>query len=150
MGEVNVCTEIIIDRPVDQVADWVADPDHAPDWYQNIKTVQWVTEHRVAVGARMAFVAEFLGRELRYTYEIAAWEPGKRLVMRTREGPFPMETTYTWEAVGEGQTRMTLRNRGEPSGFTGMVAPLMARQMRKANEKDLAVLKHMLEGGTVS
>lgn len=150
MAEVDVCTQIVIDRPVDQVAAWVADPDHAPDWYENIRSVQWVTEHRVAVGARMTFVADFLGRELRYTYAIVAYEPGKRLVMRTSEGPFPMETTYTWQAAEPGQTRMTLRNRGEPSGFMGMVAPLMARQMRKANEKDLALLKRMLEQGTVS
>ena len=65
--------------------------------------------------------------------------------MRTSEGPFPMETTYTWETVGEAATRMTLRNRGEPSGFSKLVAPFMAAAMRRANRKDLAQLKSLLE-----
>lgn len=71
--------------------------------------------------------------------------PGERLVMRTADGPFPMETTYTWEPVGGGATRMTLRNRGNPSGFAGLTAPVMARAMRRATSKDLARLKGILE-----
>ncbi|MFL5955137.1 MAG: ATPase, partial [Gaiellaceae bacterium] len=62
------------------------------------------------------------------------------------EGPFPMETTYEWEDAGAGATRMTLRNRGEPSGFASVAAPLMARAMRRANEADLRRLKELLEG----
>ena len=68
--------------------------------------------------------------------------------MRTAEGPFPMETTYTWEAAAEGATRMTLRNRGEPSGFAKVSAPLMAAAMKRATSKDLAALKRRLESST--
>jgi len=71
--------------------------------------------------------------------------PGERLVMRTADGPFPMETTYSWtDAAGAG-TRMTLRNRGEPSGFSKVAAPVMAGAMRRANEKDVRRLKELLE-----
>ncbi len=93
----------------------------------------------------MDFVARFLGRRLAYTYEIVDLVPGERLVMRTSEGPFPMETTYTWERVGDSSTRMTLRNRGEPSGFSKISSPLMAAAMRRANRKDLSSLKTILE-----
>jgi hypothetical protein len=93
----------------------------------------------------MDFVARFLGRRLSYTYEIVDLVPGQRLVMRTAEGPFPMETTYTWEPVDGSRTRMTLRNCGEPAGFGRMAAPVMAAAMRRANEKDLAALKRLLE-----
>ena len=129
---VDVLTEIVINQPRDRVAAYVADPTNAPDWYVNIESVEWKTAPPLRVGSRMAFVARFLGRRLAYTYEIVDLVPGERLVMRTAEGPFPMETTYTWEEVGGGSTRMTLRNRGEPSGFSRVSAPLMAAAMRRA------------------
>ena len=58
-----------------------------------------------------------------------------------------METTYTWEATSDGGTRMTLRNRGEPAGFSKLVAPFMAPAMRRANRKDLAALARLLGVG---
>ena len=142
---VDVLTDIVIERPREEVAAYAADPSNAPTWYENIESVEWKTPPPLAVGAKMAFVAHFLGRRLAYTYEITALEPGARLVMRTAEGPFPMETSYVFEPAGEGRTKMTLRNRGEPRGFGRVVGPLMAAAMRRANRKDLARLKQLLE-----
>jgi uncharacterized membrane protein len=147
--KVDVVTETIIHKPCAQVAAFAGDPSNAPQWYVNIKSVQWKTAPPVQVGSRMAFVAHFLGRRIEYTYEVVELVPHARLVMRTAEGPFPMETTYTWESHADdgGATRMTLRNRGEPSGFAKLMAPLMASAMRRATEKDLAKLKALLERG---
>ena len=142
---VDVLTEIEIDRPPEVVSAYAGDPTNAPQWYVNIKSVDWLTPPPVAPGSRMSFVANFLGRRLAYTYEVVALDPGRRLVMRTAEGPFPMETTYTWEPVANGHTRMTLRNRGEPSGFARVGASLMSAAMTRANRKDLANLKRRLE-----
>ena len=142
---VDVATEIVIDRPRAEVAAYAGDPSNAPSWYVNIKSVEWETPPPLAVGSRMAFVAQFLGRRLAYTYEVAELVVGERLVMRTAQGPFPMETTYTWETVSEAATRMKLRNCGEPSGFSKLAAPFMASAMRKANRKDLERLKAVLE-----
>jgi uncharacterized protein YndB with AHSA1/START domain len=143
---VDVLTEAVISRPRENVADYASNPDNAPKWYVNITAVEWKSNPPLRVGSRVAFVAHFLGRRLEYTYEIAEYVPGSRLVMRTAEGPFPMETTYTWETTPSGDTRMTLRNRGTPTGFAKLAAPMMAAAMRRANDKDLARLKSVLEG----
>ena len=142
---VDVQTEITIDRPRTDVAAFAADPDNATAWYMNIKAVDWETEPPLAVGSRLSFVATFLGRRLAYSYELRELVPGERLIMSTAEGPFPMETTYTWEDTPEGGTTMRLRNRGEPSGFSRIAAPMMAGAMRRANTKDLQRLKGILE-----
>lgn len=142
---VDVLTETVIARPRNEVAGFAANPDNAPAWYENIKSVEWKTSPSLVVGSRIAFVAQFLGRRLAYTYEIVEFLPGTHLVMRTAEGPFPMETTYSWESTPDGGTRMTLRNRGNPAGFSRLVAPFMAWAMRRANRKDLACLKELLE-----
>ena len=142
---VDVVTEIEIARPREQVAAYACDPDNATAWYVNIKSVVWQTPRPLTVGSRLDFVAQFLRRRLAYTYEVAELVAAKRFVMRTADGPFPMETTYTFDDAGEGATRMTLRNRGEPAGFAKVTAPVMAAAMRRANRKDLERLKTTLE-----
>lgn len=127
------------------VANYAGDPTNAPAWYENIKSVRWMTAPPVSLGSKIAFVAHFLGRELSYTYEVHAFDPSVRLVMRTEEGPFPMETTYLWEDTAGGGTRMTLRNRGNPTGFASVASPLLGAAMRRANRKDLACLRRILE-----
>ena len=143
---VDVETEIVIGRPRAAVAAYASNPENATAWYANIESVRRLTPG-VAAGTRVAFVAKFLGRRLEYTYEVREHLPGERFVMSTAEGPFPMETTYAWEDAGDGATRMTLRNRGEPAGFAKVAAPAMARAMRRANQADLRRLKQILEAG---
>jgi hypothetical protein len=144
---VDVTTEIDIAKPRLEVATYASDPDHATDWYENITAVGWRTPRPLAVGSRLAFVASFLGRKIEYTYEVREHVPGERFVMSTAEGPFPMETTYTWRDLGGGVTRMALRNRGEPRGLSKFAGPVLARAVRRANRKDLQRLKVVLEKG---
>ncbi|PYI51357.1 SRPBCC family protein [Paenibacillus flagellatus] len=146
---VDVWTEIKIRRPCEEVSAYAANPDNAPEWYVNIRSAEWLTPKPLAVGSRIAFQARFLGKTLAYVYRIAAYEPGRLLVMETADGPFPMETTYTWEAMDGHTTRMTLRNRGKPSGFSAFLTPMMAFMMRRANEKDLKRIKALLEARPV-
>ncbi len=142
---VDVLTEILIDKPIEKVANYAINPDNAPDWYVNIKSAIWKTPKPLKIGSKIAFKAKFLGKELAYTYEIVELLNNKKLVMRTAEGPFPMETTYIWTAINNNQTKMTLRNAGQPSGFSKLFTPIMAIMMRKANNKDLRNIKRIIE-----
>jgi Polyketide cyclase / dehydrase and lipid transport len=146
--EVQTWIEIHCPRPV--VAEFVSNADNATRWYVNIKSINWETPPPVVVGSRIAFVAHFLGRRIAYTYEVREIVPDERFVMSTAQGPFPMETTYSWQDTESGGTLMTLRNSGEPSGFGKMAALMMAAQMRKANQKDLERLKAVLEDRELS
>jgi len=142
---VDVRSHIEIERPRVEVAAFAGDPANATAWYENIESVEWRTEPPLAVGSQVAFVARFLGRRLTYTYRVTELVPGERLVMSTKDGPFRMETAYAWTDTVDGYTRMTLRNRGEPSGFSRVAAPVMARAIGRANGKDLLRLKLLLE-----
>jgi uncharacterized membrane protein len=144
---VDVQTQIDIERPRAEVAAYASDPDNATAWYVNIKSIEWRTAKPLAVGSQVDFVAHFLGRRIAYTYEVIEFVPGERFVQATSEGPFPMETTYTWEDGPSGGTTMRLRNRGNPAGFSALAAPLMTTAMRRANNKDLKQLKAILEAG---
>ena len=143
---VDVESEILIERPPGIVSAYVSDPANAPSWHDHIKSAGWVGTAVPHVGSRIAIVAEFLGRKVAFTYEIVEFAPGEKLVMRGVEGPFPMETIYTFQETRDGHTRMGMRNHGEPSGMSKLMAPMIASAMRSATEKDLAKLKAILEG----
>lgn len=142
---VDVETSIEIGAPREVVAGYAMDPDNAPSWYANIKSIAWRTEPPLGVGSRLDFVAHFLGQRLAYTYEVTEYVPGEWLVMRTAQGPFPMQTSYRFDALSDRSTRMTLHNSGEPAGFAKLTAPIMASAMRAANRKDLTNLKRLVE-----
>jgi uncharacterized membrane protein len=142
---VDVLTTIEIQRPRAEVFAFAADPSNATAWYKNIEAVEWETPPPAVLGSRVRFRARFLGRTLEYTYEIREIDPGRRFVMATAQGPFPMETTYAWDDAAGNTTKMSLRNRGEPTGFATVAARAMAIAMRRANETDLKRLKALLE-----
>ena len=143
--EVDVNTEIEIKAPVERVAAYAFNPDNAPKWYVNINSVKWKTKKPLTIGSQVTFRAKFLGKHLEYTYEFKDLVPNKKLVMKTTEGPFPMQTTYELEIIDNQRTLMKLRNNGMPTGFSKLIAPLMARMMKRANEKDLEMIKSILE-----
>jgi uncharacterized protein YndB with AHSA1/START domain len=135
--DVDVRTDIEIDRPRSDVADYVSNPDNATAWYENITKVEWKSPKPLEVGSKFAFEAQFMGQKLEYTYEITEYVPGESLVMRAASGPFQMETGYKFSDTRSGGTRMELRNLAHD--------PEMARAIERENRKDLARLKSILE-----
>jgi uncharacterized protein YndB with AHSA1/START domain len=142
---VDVLNTVVIDRPVGDVSQYAADPDNAPQWYETSRLSSGTQRVRCKSGLEPISSRAFRGRRLACTYEVVELVPGRRLTMRTPGPRFPMETTYTWDDE-HGATRMALRNRGTPSGFSAWLAPLMSLMVGRANRKDLALLKRRLEG----
>lgn len=150
MDEVDVITRVVIDRPVGDVSSFASDPDNATRWYVNIRSVKWLTPRPIQVGTKVVFVAKFLGKELEYVYEVTNFLPERELTMKTSQGPFPMQTTYSWESTDTNATLMILRNTGSPRGFSRVVSPFMSYAMKRANTKDLQRLKALMERKTAS
>lgn len=150
MTPVDVSTQIVIDRPAAEVAAYAMDPEHAPRWYGGIRAVEWKGEPGVRPGARVVFIAQFLGRRLAYEFEIGEAVPGERLVLRSVDGPFPLETRYTFESLDGGRTRVTQRHSARPAGFAQLASRVLMYAMHRPNAKDLELLKALLEGGNAS
>jgi hypothetical protein len=146
--ELDVATEIEIAVARERVAAFAADPGNATRWRETFKQAQAEHAGPPAVGSRIVFVSKVLASEVTYTYEVVEHEPGERLVMRTEDGPFAVQTTYAWADADGGGTRMTLRSSGEPARSTKLATRLMAKAMGRADAKDLARLKALLEGGS--
>lgn len=144
----DVTAATTFDAPRTLVAAVAGDPDQAMRWYANIRSVQWEGDPVLQEGARVDFVARFLGRRLAYTYEIVDLVPDERLVMRTDDGPFPMETTYTWwdeeEVEGRPRTGMSLRNAGRPKAMTTLASGAVTLGMKRAMRRDLERLRLVL------
>ena len=147
---VDVEVHTTIGRPRPQVAAYCCEPANITAWNANIRAVQWDSASPVEVGSRLHFTSGFLGRTLEYTYEVVELVPDERFVMRSDRSPFRMETTYLWSDDENGGTWMTVRNRGEPTAFAGLAAPLLATAVRRATAKDLARLKSILEAANLS
>lgn len=142
---VDVQMEIIIERELPEVAAYAADPRRAPEWYSLVDEIEWDDDARLEVGTQVAFVSHASRRKQSFLFEVREYVPEERLVMRTTGGSYPMEATYTWEAHAGRSTKMTLRNRGEPSGLLALLAPLLAPAMRRSIRIDLERLKRRLE-----
>ena len=143
---VDVITTILIKSPLKRVSDFACNPDNAPKWYVNIKSAEWKSPQPLSVGSHIAFSAQFMGKMLTYTYEVVELSLNK-FVMKTAQGPFPIETSYQFEPIDENTTRMTLRNTGNPAGFSKLFLPFMSMMIRRANQKDLKKIKSILEHG---
>lgn len=91
----------------------------APEWYVSIKAVEWKTRPPVTVGSHVAFAAHFLGRRMAYTYEVVELIPGERLVMRTAEGPFPMETFLQMALAVDRWCRASRESKGSGQPIPG-------------------------------
>jgi uncharacterized membrane protein len=137
-------TSIDIQRPVETVFAYVADPRNGPQWQGSIKEAHVTPEGPPRVGTKVTQVVSFLGVKLEPTAEIIALEPNRSFSIKGRSGPASLEATFRFEAIGTG-TRLNATIQVEPGGLFKVAGPLFASQFKKQNEADLQRLKDLLE-----
>ena len=144
---IDVTAELPIRRPLPEVAAYMIDPAHDPEWIGGVREVRMETPPPLVVGSRVGRVAHFLGRRVEYVNEVTELDPDRVLDMRSVRAPFPMRVTYSFEAVdGGAATIVRNRVRGAPGRFFALFGPLLAPQVKRSVQKDLERLRDVLEG----
>ncbi len=141
---VTIDHSIDIQRPVEAVFAYVADPRNDPQWQGAIKEVRLTPDGPPRVGTKVKLVVSFLGVRLEPTNEITAWEPNRSFSYMGRAAPSTAEATYRFEAVGTG-TRLSATLQVEPGGLFQVAEPLFASQAKRQLEADFQHLKGLLE-----
>jgi len=133
-----------INRPVEEVYEYVANPENLPEWTGTVIETRKETPGPLLEGSTFTAVAKFLGRRAESPFEVTAHESPLLHSHKSTGGPFPIEWTLTFEEVAGG-TRYTQVAEGEPGGFFGLVGPLLERVGRRQLRTDLENLKDLLE-----
>ena len=144
--DVTVSERIVAPRA--DVAAYVFDHRHDPEWIGGISSSELVGDPPLRVGSDVRRVASFMGKRIEYVNRVESLEPGRRLHMRSVEAPFPMQVTYTVEDRA-GATEASVRVQGEPSSIYRLAGPLLAAQVRRSVAGDLRALKRIMEDRAV-
>ena len=140
-------TTIFINRPQQEVFDFVSNLANNPKWQGNFISAEWTSEGPVGVGSTQRSVSRFLGREIEATAEITIWDPPNQFAFKLPKGPYPVEGTNIFEPKGNG-TQVTQTGTVEPGGFYKLAEGLVGKQINKQLETDLSALKLFLEAGS--
>lgn len=139
----DVRVEAQVARSPGDVAAYMFDPRHDPDWITGIEHVD-PPAAAVDVGTETHRLARFMGRRIDYVLRVVEHIPGRLLVMESVRAPFPMGVTYGVEPDGSG-SRVSLRVTGGYGLLMRLAQPIMSRQIKRNLEADLRHLRGRLE-----
>jgi uncharacterized protein YndB with AHSA1/START domain len=136
---------VTINRPVETVFAELSNLAGHARWQTGLVEMRQLSDGPLAIGATVLEVRQFLGRRSEARFAVSAYEPNRRLAMRSVGGPFPSEGSYTVEP-SDGGTRLTINLAMQPGGFFKLAEPLVARTLKRAVVADFGTLKDLLEG----
>lgn len=139
-------SSIDINRPPQEVFDYVGNLDNAPTWQAGVLEAKWTSNGPTGVGSTGQFKFKVLGRTFDVTVEITEWNPPSAISANATGGPFPASPHYMFAPQGSG-THFTLRTEAEPGGFFRLAGPTLEPTMHRQAESDLHALKTLLESG---
>ncbi len=141
MAKLEIST--VINRPVEEVFAFLSNPENDPKWRSGIE-VKKTSEGPIGVGATYRTVVTALGRRIEGEIEFTEYEPNRRCATKTKSGPIPVESQWTFERV-EGGTRVDVTLVAEPGGFFKLAEPLLVSILKRQFEADSANLKDLME-----
>jgi uncharacterized protein YndB with AHSA1/START domain len=142
MTKVN--TSIWIDRPAEDVFNYVADPENVALWAGPVLEAKKTSPGPVGVGTTSTRKTQLLGRTMESNYEITAYEPGQLYGDKTTSGPVNIESRVILEE-SNGGTDVTIEGDIEAGGFFKLAEPVMVRVVGRQVETDAQTLKDLLE-----
>jgi hypothetical protein len=134
---------IHLNRPVDQVFAFLADPAMQPLWQSNLIEIEQPTAGPMRVGTRIREVRRLGRRPTEYQAEVTGFEPNKRFSLRVINGP-RVTLSYSFEPE-KGGTRLRYQFAMRPNGLMRVFEPLIIRSLRKQSSSDFEKLKDILE-----
>jgi carbon monoxide dehydrogenase subunit G len=135
---------IAIDRPVDEVWEFVHDPTKDALWQTTLTESEQLTDGPMGVGTRVREVRHFLGLRVELAWEVTEYEPTRKSAIRGISGPIPLHGGFLLEPV-DGGTRLTVSGELEAHGLFKLAEPVFARITRRELEANLGHLKDLLE-----
>lgn len=135
---------VVIKKPIAEVFSYSQNFENITEWEGGVESVQMVEGPDNVVGSRFREVRKFLGKEMKTTLEITAYDENEKWAAKVIEGPVPFEVTMTYESVPEG-TKITTVVEGEPKGFFKLAEKMVASTLEKNLGEDFARLKSLLE-----
>ena len=138
-------TTIRIERPADEVFAVISDFSRNPEWQSGMTSAEWTSEGPIGVGSTYDQVARFMGQDIKTSFEVTAFEPGRSITIESRESGFPIRVTRSVEPLSGTACEVTADVSGEPGRFFGFVGRLLDRRAARAVREDYQRLKEMLE-----
>jgi uncharacterized protein YndB with AHSA1/START domain len=142
---VHIEGEIVIDRPVDEVFDFVADERNEPRYNEQMRRAEKISEGPIGLGTQYRAEVVSGGRAVAMVVEFTGYERPRRLASTTHMAAMDIRYTLTFEPVSEG-TRMRWVGDVEPKGVLRLIAPLVAGMGRRQDLRIWTGLKRLLEG----
>lgn len=141
-------SSIFINRPVQEVFDFVTNPANSAKWQSGTESVEWTSDGPRGVGSTAKVVAKLLGRKIELVVETTIWDPSNQSGLKSIGGPIPFESTSKFAAQGDG-TLLTETGQAEIGGLFKLAEGLVGKQLEQQGEANRAALKLLLESGQV-
>jgi carbon monoxide dehydrogenase subunit G len=141
---------IVVRRPIEEAFDYVADFTTTAEWDPGIDAAKRVNGGPIGVGSRFEVVSNFNGRKLPLVYTMTAYERPRRVVLLGDGKQFRGEDTITFEALGEGQTRITYVAEIRLKGVLRLVQPFLGGKFDAMGKAAVAGLQARLDGGAIA